>query len=48
VGEKDYTISLSPTDEDRYRHYHRAEKKRIAQFRIQYEAYIEGDWREIV
>lgn len=48
MGEKDYTISLSPSNEDRYRHYHQVEKKQIVQFRIQYEAYIEGAWREIV
>ena len=48
MGEKDYTISLSPNNEDWYRHYHRVEKKRVVRFRIPYEAYIEEAWRTIL
>ncbi len=48
VGEKDYITLLGESGLDRYRHYHRWERRHVALFRIQYEALIEGEWRPIV
>lgn len=48
MNETEYIIDLSPEGEDRYRHYHRVEKKRVLEFRVQYEALIEGRWYAIV
>jgi len=48
VHETSYVINLSPDGKNRYRHYHVSEKRQIIEFRIQYEAYLEGQWRAIV
>jgi len=48
VHETRYVINLSPDGKNRYRHYHVSEKGQIIEFRIQYEAYLEGRWRAIV
>lgn len=48
VYETSYVINLSPDGENRYRHYHVSEKGKVVEFRIQYEAYLEGKWYAIV
>ena len=48
MSEKDYTIDLSPDGKNRYRHYHRTIGGQVVEFRIQYEARIEGKWRAVV
>jgi hypothetical protein len=48
MGEADYIIYLSKDYTDRYRHYHRIERGKVREFRIQYEALIEGHWYAIV
>lgn len=48
MGEKEYIHYLSPSRLDRFRYYHSLERGRITRFRIQYEAFISGEWRAIV
>jgi len=48
VGDKEYVNYLTPEREDRFRYYHRLERKRIVRFAVQYEAFITGGWRAIV
>jgi len=42
-----YVINLTSDGRNRYRHYHLVEKK-ILEFRVQYEAYLQGKWHAIV
>ncbi len=49
MGEREFVIYLDPNARrNRYRHYHVWEGNEIAEFRIQYEAWIDGEWRTIV
>ena len=48
MGEKEYVVYLSPDRQDRFRYYHKLERGQIIHFRIQYEAFIGGEWRAIV
>jgi hypothetical protein len=49
LGEREFIIYLDPERRlNRYRHYHVWEGNEIAEFRIQYEAFIDGEWRPIV
>ena len=48
MHETRYVINLSPDGKNRYRHYHVSERGEIIEFRIHYEAYLEGQWRAIV
>ena len=48
MGDKDYLWFLDGSPLDRYRHYVQVSRGRVAVFRVQYEAYIEGQWRAIV
>lgn len=41
-------IFLDEAQENRYRHHHVWEAGRIVEFRIQYEAFIDGRWHPIV
>ncbi len=44
MGEKEYVVYLSPDRQDRFRYYHQLERGQIIRFRIQYEAFISGEW----
>ena len=49
MGEREFIIYLDPeTRLNRYRHYHIWEGNEIVEFRIQYEAFLDGEWRPIV
>ncbi len=48
MTETSYVIDLTLDGRNRYRHYHGLDKKRIVEFSIQYEAYIDGRWHPIV
>jgi len=49
MGEREFMIYLDPEQRlNRYRHYHVWEHGSIVEFRIQYEALIEGKWHAIV
>ncbi|RLD03315.1 MAG: hypothetical protein DRI32_07525 [Chloroflexi bacterium] len=48
MGETEYIIYLDGAQKDRYRHFHLTEQGRIVLFRIQYEAFINGDWIAIL
>ncbi len=48
MGEADYIIYLTSSYDDWYRHYHLTRKSQVLEFRIQYEAFIGGEWHEIV
>ncbi len=48
VGEKSFVVLLSDTDLDRYRFFCTTEKGQVALFVVQYEAFINGEWRAIV
>jgi hypothetical protein len=49
MGEREFMIYLDPEERlNRYRHYHAWQQGSIVEFRIQYEALIEGEWRPIV
>lgn len=49
MGEREFMIYLDPEKRlNRYRHYHVWQQGNIVEFRIQYEALIEGKWRPIV
>ncbi len=43
-----FIIPLQGSPGDRYRHYHVLDKRAVKEFTIQYEAEIDGVWREIV
>ena len=43
-----FIIPLQGSPIDRYRHYHLTDKRAVKEFIIQYEANIDGEWREIV
>lgn len=47
MGEKEYVWEIRP-GLDRFRYHHRTEGKDVIEFVLQYEAYIEEKWREIV
>jgi hypothetical protein len=47
MGEKEYLRSIQP-GQDRVRYFHLTEGKKVIRFLVQYEAFIEGKWREIV
>lgn len=49
MGEGEFLMYLDPgTRQNRYRHYHIWEGNRIVEFRIQFEALIDGEWHPIV
>jgi hypothetical protein len=49
MGEREFLIYLdAPERKNRYRHYHVWEGNQIIEFRIQYEACIDGEWFPIV
>ncbi len=48
MAETEYIIDLSPDGRNRYRHFHRTDGKKVTEFRVQYEAFIEGAWHAIV
>ena len=43
-----FIVPLQGSAIDRYRHYHKLERRAIKEFTIQYEAEINGKWYEIV
>ena len=48
MGEREFVIYLDEAQQNRYRHWHVWEHGRIAEFRIQYEAFIAGRWHAVV
>ena len=48
MTETSYAIVLTLDGRNRYRHYHLLEKKDVLEFRVQYEAYLQGRWHIIV
>lgn len=48
MSEKEFLIYLDEAQENRYRYWHVWERGAIVEFRIQYEAFIEGRWHPIV
>jgi hypothetical protein len=48
MGAREFLVSLDEAQENRYRHRHVWEQRQIIEFRIQYEAFIEGAWHAIV
>lgn len=48
MTETSYVIDLTPDGRNRYRHYHLLEKNEVLEFRVQYEAYLQGKWHAIV
>ena len=48
MGEKSFVVPLGKSDSDRYRLYCMTEKGQVVVFRVQYEAFIDGEWRAIV
>ncbi len=49
MGKREFTIYLDPGKRlNRYRHRHVWQQGSIIEFRIQYEAHIEGKWHTIV
>lgn len=49
MSKREFVVYLDPDQRlNRYRHRHEWERGQIAEFRIQYEALIEGEWRAIV
>ena len=48
MGEKSFVVPLGDSDADRYRLYCRTERDLVVVFRVQYEAFIQGEWRPIV
>lgn len=48
ASETSYIIALTPDGENRYRHCHVLEKKRITEFRLRYEAYLDGELHVVV
>ena len=48
MSEKEFVIYLDEAHENRYRHRHVWEPGEIVEFRIQYEAFIAGQWHSVV
>ena len=48
MGRKSFIVLLGESDRDRYRLYCVTESGQVAIFRVQYEAFIDGQWRPIV
>jgi hypothetical protein len=48
LGEKSFVVPLGESDCDRYRLYCVIEKGQVVIFRVQYEAFIDSEWRPIV
>jgi len=48
LGEKSFVVPLGESDCDRYRLYCMTERGQVVVFRVQYEAFIDGEWRAIV
>jgi hypothetical protein len=49
MNEREFMIYLDPRErQNRYRHYHAWHQGSIVEFRIQYEALIEGKWQPII
>lgn len=48
MGEKEFVIYLDTAQENRYRHRHVWRSGRVVEFRIQFEALIDGHWHAIV
>ena len=48
MGEINYIIDLTPDGRNRYRHRHISERGEVLEFRVQYEAYLQGAWHTIV
>jgi len=49
MGEREFLIFLDPeTRTCRYRHYHVSDGSQIVEFRIQFEALINGTWYAVV
>ena len=49
MGEREFLIYLDPDKrQNRYRHYHVWEGNQIVEFRIQFEAWVDGEWYPIV
>jgi hypothetical protein len=49
MGEREFLIYLDPTTRrNRYHHYHAWEGSQIIEFRIQYEALMDGEWVPVV
>jgi len=49
MGEREFLIYLDPGErQNRYRHHHVWEGNQILEFRIQFEALIDGEWHPIV
>ena len=48
MTETQFVVPLQGSPTDRYRHFHTLEEGMITSFVIQYEAEIDGKWREIV
>ncbi len=49
MGEREFLIYLDPDKrQNRYRHYHSWEGQKVVEFRIQYEALMNGEWIVIV
>ncbi|MBI4787129.1 MAG: hypothetical protein HY782_08805 [Chloroflexi bacterium] len=47
MTETTYIIDLTPGGENRYRHHHVLEKNKLVEFRLQYEAYLDGKWHAV-
>ncbi len=48
MADKSLVVPLGESDQDRYRLDCSVVRRRVTVFRIQYEAYINGEWRAIV
>lgn len=48
MSEKSFVVPLGESDRDRYRLHCWTERGRVTVFRVQYEAFIAGEWRPIV
>ena len=48
MGEREFVIYLDAARRNRYRHRHKWDGKHVVEFRIQYEAWIEGEWHAVV
>jgi hypothetical protein len=48
MGEKSFVVPLGSSDCDRYRLYCMTQAGRVSIFRVQYEAFIDGQWLPVV
>ncbi|MBM3129918.1 MAG: hypothetical protein FJ009_15015 [Chloroflexi bacterium] len=48
MTETTYIIDLTPDGKNRYRHRHVVSRRRIVEFSLQYEAFLENKWHAIV